>query len=148
MNALEQIQAAPAVQAAANLEAAAAATATLAKKARRTKEQMIADLLAKVELLRNSPEASVKEEKEDFVPVTGEVYSFRFGRGENVAVLTGKCLGVRTPPEGEKGGRIAKFLVGEGYDSDIKGVFLSAILPTEAPTCAGAPVTDENGVAV
>lgn len=139
MNAFEQIQA----DAAADSVAAAPA-----KKARRTKEQMIADLLAKVEALRNAPESSVKEEKEDFVPVTGEVYSFRFGRGENVAVLSGKCLGVRTPPEGEKGGRIAKFLVGEGYDSDIKGVFLSAILPPELPTCAGAPTTDENGVAV
>ena len=86
--------------------------------------------LAKIEALKNGTATprEPKEVKEEFVPTVGEVYSFYFGRGDNRVLKTGRVLGIRTPGEGEKGGRIAKVMVGEGYEADIVGVFLSAFV--------------------
>jgi hypothetical protein len=109
--------------------AAPAAPATTPR-ARRTKEELIAVYKAKIAALENGT-ATVREPKApkvEFVPVVDQVYDFYFGRGDNRAVLRGKVLGIREPGEGEKGGRIAKVMVGEGYDADIKGVFLSAFI--------------------
>jgi len=74
-----------------------------------------------------------------FDPKVGDVVVYRFGRGENTQNYVGKVLGIRAPAEGEKGGTIAKVLTGEGYDAEVRGVFLSKIarLATEDEVLSG-----------
>lgn len=108
-------------------------------------ESKIAALQAKLEEVRALPDAAAPAE--EFIPVTGAVYDFKFGRGDSATILRGTCLGVREPAEGEKGGRIAKFLVGEGYNADIKGVFLSAVIKPELTGAGDVLVVDSDGVA-
>lgn len=82
----------------------------------------IATLQAKV------AELELKGDAGDFVAKVGDEVVYLFGRGENVQEYTGKVLGIRAPAEGEKGGTIAKIISGEGYDAEVRGVFVSKIL--------------------
>jgi len=82
----------------------------------------IATLQAKVAELIEKGDAG------DFVAKVGDEVVYLFGRGENVQEYTGKVLGIRAPAEGEKGGTIAKIISGEGYDAEVRGVFVSKIL--------------------
>jgi len=82
----------------------------------------IATLQAKVAELIEKGDAG------DFVAQVGDEVVYLFGRGENVQEYTGKVLGIRAPAEGEKGGTIAKIISGEGYDAEVRGVFVSKIL--------------------
>ena len=124
-----------------NTEVAAVETTAVATpRVRRTRKEMIAVLEAKLAKLRAEPEAKepkAKKVKEEYVPAVGDKVDFYFGRGDNRAVQSGVVLGIREPGEGEKGGRIVKVMVGEGYDADIKGVFLSALI---VPPAVEVPV--------
>lgn len=78
--------------------------------------------------------------------IVGDEYVFMFGRGESKTERTGKLIGTRVPPEGQKGGTIAKFIIGEGYDSEVVGVFPSAVLRNTkdpAPEASEVSTVDE-----
>ena len=85
-------------------------------------EAKIATLQAKIVELREKGDVS------EFTAKVGDKVVYLFGRGENVQEYEGYVLGIRTPAEGEKGGTIAKVITGEGYDAEVRGVFLSKIL--------------------
>ena len=89
----------------------------------------IAALTAKIAALQvNLTELIAKGDAGDFTAKVGDEVVYLFSRGENVQEYTGKVLGIRTPAEGEKGGTIAKIITGEGYDAEVRGVFVSKIL--------------------
>lgn len=83
----------------------------------------------------------------DFDPKDGDVVVYRFGRGENTQNYVGKVLGIRAPAAGEKGGTIAKVITGEGYDAEVRGVFLSKIIRLATEEEAASGVTAQAEVA-
>lgn len=89
----------------------------------------LAALRARVAALQvKIAELEAKGEAGDFIAKQGDVVVYLFGRGENVQEYTGTVLGVRQPAEGEKGGTIVKIITGEGYDAEVRGVFMSKVL--------------------
>lgn len=62
--------------------------------------------------------------------------TFNFGKGEAAGVLTGTVLGVVVPAEGAKGGTLVRILTGEGVNTRVVSVFVSAIVKIEADEAA------------
>ena len=58
----------------------------------------------------------------------GAAVTFNFGKGEDKKVLAGSVLGVVVPAEGQKGGTLVRILTGEGVNTRVVSVFLSAIV--------------------
>jgi len=69
-------------------------------------------------------EAAAANEVDFGLAVPGAVIEFNFGKGEKATVLTGSILGLNTP---EKGAAQAKVAVGEGFNADIKTIYLPYI---------------------
>ena len=82
----------------------------------------------------------------------GDVITFRYGRGETKAVMTGTVLGLKVPAAGVKGGTIIKVFVGEGVDAEIVGIFPSQIIKEgeeevqqAEESAADSDASDEDG---
>lgn len=66
----------------------------------------------------------------------GTKVDFKFGKGEGARVLKGTVLGLVVPAEGAKGGTLVRILTGEGVDTRVVSVFVSAITAVESTEAA------------
>lgn len=88
----------------------------------------IDDLKAKIAALQTKLAEAVLAEKNTITAdkiAHGDIIGFKLGKGDAAVPATGKVLGV-VVPEG-KGGSMVRILTGEGIDTRVVSVFLSAV---------------------
>jgi hypothetical protein len=77
--------------------------------------------------------AAKVENEVDPASLQGKAIQYTLGRGDSLRTASGTVLGVSFPAEGKKGAPIVRVLAGQGADSRIDNIFVSAITGVLAP---------------
>lgn len=93
-----------------------------------------ADIQKKIDALQVKLAEALAAEKNAITVdklTAGKKITFKFGKGEAQATLAGSILGVVVPEAGAKGGTLVRILTGEGVNTRVVSVFVSAIVTVE-----------------
>lgn len=102
--------------------------------------QQIADIdtqIAKLQAKRDELVPQAANEVDTSEVQQGRTVTFKYGKGENVRVLTGLVLGRKDAEPGAKGGDLVKVAIGSGFDAQIVTIYPNQVTAVEPlPTVA------------